>query len=147
MSEKFFPSHLKTKFLQALQKRHASYLKPGERFDAAADVMSDGWSLKVTFMNHDKSTWLPMEVVLLHNDNPGIKDGDARDAIMDFADYYFGEYFRDGREVTLPIDWKPFPFGELTIRAKGWERNLKLEEAADLLLKGASIEQVNKRLS
>jgi len=143
----FFPATLKDKFINALKKRHASYLRPGERFDASAEVMSDGWGFKVTFQNNDQSTWLPVELVLLQQDNPGIKDGDARDALMDFADYFFGEYFRDAREVTLPIDWKPFPFGELTIRAKGWERNLKLEQAADILLSGGDLSSMDEPFS
>ena len=143
----FFPKSLKDKFLAALLKRHGSYVRQGERFEVEAGVMADGWELKVTFQNADKSTWLPVEMVLLQQDNPGIKDEDARDALMDFADYFFGEYFRDAREVTLPIDWQAFPFGELTIRAKGWERNLKLEQAADLILSGASLSDLDGPLS
>ena len=142
----FFPSALRDKFLNALMKRHRSYLRTGESFDAEAEVMPDGWTFKVTFQSQDRSTYLPVELVFLQQDNPGVKDEDARDALMDFADYFFGEYFRDAREVTLPIDWKAFPFGELTIRARGWERNLKLEQAADMLLAGVSLTEVQDKL-
>ena len=142
----FFPVALRDKFISALKKRHQGYLRAGESFAAEAEVMPDGWTLKTTFQSKDRSTYLPVELVFLQADNPGVKDEDARDALMDFADYFFAEYFRDSREVTLPIDWKAFPFGELTIRARGWERNLKLEQAADLLLAGASLTDIQDKL-
>lgn len=128
-----------SKVAQGLQQRHGRYLKSGEIFQVSGKAEPDAYIVCVTFANSDHSLHLPVEVALVHKENPRCTPDEARDALVDFVDYYFDRYFKGARHVTLPIDWKDFPFGEFTLRARGWERNKKLEDAADRLLAGQPV--------
>ena len=128
---------------QGLQNRYGRFLQDGERFKVTGKSEDDAWTICVTFENTDQSLHLPVEVVLMVNENPQCTTDQARDTLVDFIDYYFDRYFKGARHVTLPIDWKAIPFGEYTIRARGWERNLKLEVAADRLLAGGSVDDLH----
>ena len=130
--------------VQGLQQRHGHHLVHGERFAVSGATESDAVTITVTFENADRSQHLPVEAALLRADNPRMSDVEARDILVDFVDYYFDRYFKGARQVTLPVDWKVFPFGEHSIRARGWERNLKLEEAADRILAGEPPDSVRE---
>lgn len=133
----------KAKVHAALLKRYARFLQPGERFLlAAGDIAHDAWTLAVTFENRDRSVHLPVEMALVAAENPKLDNDEATDVLVDFLDFVFDSYFREAREATLPVDWDKFTFGEFVVRARGWERNLKLEQAADRLLAGESIDDL-----
>ena len=117
------------------------HLQHGELFNISGKAEPDAYIICITFQNEDASLHLPVEVALVHKENPRCTVDEARDVLVDFVDYYFDRYFKGARHVTLPIDWKDFPFGEFTLRARGWERNKKLEDAADRLLAGQPIDQ------
>ncbi len=128
------------KMLEELTRRHGRFIKHGEVFRVQShEVEEDAWTMTVVFENADKSLHLPVEVALLVSENPKLKNDEARDVLVDFVGYFFERYFRESREVTLPIDWGTIPFGEFVIRARGWEKNLKLEELADRFLAGEDI--------
>ena len=65
-----------------------------------------------------------------------IEPYEGKDLVLDFLDWYLGEYLESGRELLLPMDWGPHEFGEHTVLARGQVSNLKLERAADDLLEG-----------
>ena len=82
-----------------------------------------------------------MEVAARRVDLPGVKPDEARGLLIDFVGYFFDRYFKGGRSTTLPIDWQELPFGEHTVFARGWQRNMQLEEAADRLLAGETVDE------
>jgi len=126
----------------ALLKRYEAYLQPGERLHlVSGQDESDAWTVKVVFENADKSVHLPLEVAARRVDLPGVKPDEARGLLIDFVGYFFDRYFKGGRSTTLPIDWQELPFGEHTVFARGWQRNMQLEEAADRLLAGETVDE------
>jgi hypothetical protein len=143
MTEKpFITIEFAAKAEQSLLTRYGRFLQPGEVFRVTGTSELDAWTLQVVFENEDRSTHLPIDLALLASENPQSTDDGARDTLIDFVDYFFDRYFRGARHITLPIDWTEYPFGELRVRARGWEKNLKLEEAADRILAGESAEDL-----
>ncbi|MFT5432411.1 MAG: hypothetical protein ACI9OJ_003110 [Myxococcota bacterium] len=125
----------------ALIERHAIHLRAGENFHTIdGEAGTDAWSLMVVFQNEDRSLYLPVEAAIVAVDNPEVKPQEARDLLADFIDYYFGEYFKGHREITLPLDWLPLTFGEFHLRVRGWEKNKALEDMADRLLAGEFVD-------
>ena len=55
---------------------------------------------------------------------------------LDFLDWYLGEYFENGRELILPLDWQTHRFGDVDLLARGDLRNPSMDEAADAWLRG-----------
>lgn len=95
-----------------------------------------------TIERSDRSVHYPMEAgVAFESNDP--KPDDVEEALwtaIDFLHYYLNEYLRSHGEILLPLDWMPVPFGERHVFARGWERNLALEEAADRWLAGDPVE-------
>ena len=144
MTEKpFIDLEFAVKAAQALLTRYGRFLKEGEVFKVTGKSEDDSWAINVVFENTDHSLHLPMDVVLVARENPKLTDDDVRAVLVDFVDYFFDRYFQGAREITLPIDWAEFPFGDYKVHARGWEKNLKLENAADRLLAGESIDDLN----
>lgn len=134
------------RFLAELQKRSARYLRTGEHFQVVQHEIEEGaWTLSLLFENADRSLHLPVELAVVATENPKLTNDDARDVLVDFVGYFFDKYFHEAREVTLPLDWAPLRFGEFTVRARGWERNLHLEDLADRLLAGEAPEALGLR--
>lgn len=132
---------LTTKLEGTLLRRYGPFLQGGERFRVMGSAIAvDAWTLNVIFESRDRTLHLPVELALVINENPRLRNDEAGDILIDFLDYFFDRYFREGREVTMPIDWALFPFGEYSVRARGWERNKRLEDMADRLLAGEAIE-------
>jgi hypothetical protein len=145
MTKRLMTPEFEAKALAALRQRYAAFIRRDEDFRIAShEVESDAWTLSVVFESADRSLHLPVDVALLAADNGKMANDDARDALVDFVDYFFDRYFRESREATLPIEWAPLTFGEFTVRARGWEKNLRLEELADKLLEGEPIEHLIK---
>ena len=146
MQKPLLSEEFSDKFQLEFHKRYAGHLRHGERLRIANHAIEEGaWTLSVIFENPDRSLHLPVDVALVGSDNPKLSHDEARDVLVDFIDYFFDRYFRDAREVTLPLDWAGFPFGDYTVRARGWEKNLRLEELADKLLEGEPIDHLVKK--
>lgn len=125
------------KFMEALRKTSEPFMQPGEHFRVLQHAIEDGaWTLSVAFENGDRTLHLPVELAIAALDNPPLTNEAARDVLIDFLGYFFESYFREARDVTLPLDWAPVRFGDFMLRARGWEKNLLLEELADRLLAG-----------
>ena len=78
------------KVIAELHKRHARFLRPGERFEVSdGQIPGDAWSVQITFQNADASVFLPLELALTLAENPKLKNDEARDLLIDFGDYYF----------------------------------------------------------
>jgi hypothetical protein len=60
----------------------------------------------------------------------------ALELSLDFLDWYLGEYFKNERELLLPLDWQPHKFGEFEVMARGDVRNPELDDMADAWLRG-----------
>jgi len=60
----------------------------------------------------------------------------ALELALDFLEWYLGEYFKNERELLLPLDWQPHRFGEHEVMAKGDVRNPELDDMADAWLRG-----------
>lgn len=136
-----FNSEFEAKFLGELNKRMSRFVRPGEAFRVTHHAIEDGaWCLSVIFENADRTLHLPVELAVVATDNPKLSNDEARDVLVDFLGYFFDRYFREAREVTLPLDWAPLRFGEYMVRARGWEKNLLLEELADRLLAGEPVD-------
>lgn len=110
--------------------------------------LAEGWReptrviVRFTLERPDKSLHYPMEAgVTLPDDAVG--PGDVEDAMwlaIDFLAWYVDQYLHSRGEALLPLDWKAMQFGERELYARGWERNLALEEAADRWLAGEPVE-------
>lgn len=140
--EPYLPESMKEAALSALRKRYGGFLKFGEHFSLEGRAEPDAFTLVLTLENADKSLYVPAELAFVIADNPKSSPDEAREVLLDFGDYFFDRYFKEGRSVTLPIDWEAFPIGDHEVRARGWERNRRLEELADRLLAGESIDDV-----
>ena len=69
-------------------------------------------------------------------------DGRYRAVVEDL-----GEYFSEGRETLLPLDWQPHRFGEAEVLARGDVRNPVLDEAADASASLSSSSLIRSRTS
>lgn len=109
---------------------------------------AEGWReptrviVRFTLERPDKSLHYPMEagVTLEDNDAGAAEVEDAMWLAIDFLAWYVEQYLRSGGETLLPLDWKAMQYGERELYARGWERNLALEEAADRWLAGEAVE-------
>jgi hypothetical protein len=131
------------KLLKTLQTTFGRYMRPGEKFLLVShEAAADAWTLSVTFENTDQSLHLPVELALVSAENPKLTGDEPADLLVDFMGFFLEEYFKGDRQVTLPLDWQTVPYGDFTIRTRGWEQNLKLERQANLLLAGGSLDEV-----
>lgn len=112
------------------------------RFEATARRDPTRVVVCFTLENHDRSLHYPMEAgVTLETDDP--KQDEMEEAMwlaIDFLGYYVEQWLRSRGEVLLPLDWKQVQFGDRQLFARGWERNLALEEAADRWLAGEPVD-------
>ena len=63
-----------------------------------------------------------------------ISEEEGRDLIVDFLGYYLGLFFKNSREPLLPLDFQPYPFGELVVYARGDVTCPKLDAMADEII-------------
>ena len=124
-----------------LRELHGPALE-GLRFRA------EGWReptrvlVRFTLERPDKTLHYPMEAgVTLEDDDVGANAvEEALWLAIDFLGWYVEQYLHSRGESLLPLDWKAMQFGERELYARGWERNLALEEAADRFLAGEPVD-------
>lgn len=118
-----------------MERKYASFI--GERsFQLAANKDGFGVYATVTLHNQTGSFFYPVEGRISHQDH----DLSARDAalmLIDYIDAYFGEYFQEGGDVYLPIDWAEYELDGVPLQLKGQILNLEVEKMADAWLAGA----------
>ena len=118
-----------------LDTRHGKSLKD-ETFELSAHLEGENPVMRVVLARHDRTLVYAMEAALIRSDYPGFSVLEALDVCVDFLDWHLGEYFREGRDAFLPLDWKKFRFGDVEIMARGDLRNVLLEDLADAWLRG-----------
>jgi len=116
-----------------LKERHRHGMRPGEEFLARGWLEDEVVSATLTLRNQDESLHYPMEARLDIRDTDLLPE-DALEVLLDFLDYYVGEYLGHERNVYLTIDWSEVRFGDAVLQARGQVLNLKLEREADEIL-------------
>lgn len=115
-----------------MNRKYAGHLNQ-RRFEATANKDATGVYAKVTLRNASGSYFYPVEGRLAHLDH----DMNAKDAalfLLEYIDAYFAEYFKEGGEVYLPIDWADYDYDGVPMQLKGQILNLEVEKMADALL-------------
>ncbi|MFT7581785.1 MAG: hypothetical protein ACI9MR_003463 [Myxococcota bacterium] len=135
MQKPLLPPEDEARVLQALSERHGAMLR-NERFSVRAERVSENVTTTVELSNADRTFVYAMSAALERGQYKGMTEVDALDACFDFTDWYLGEFFREQRELLLPIDWQPHSFGDVELMAKGELRNEFLDDAADAWLRG-----------
>ena len=129
------PREMATNLEDRLHERHGHRL-------GTARIRLEGWRtgdkiiVKGTLARPDKTLHYPMEAGVLLEKGTREEIDEAVALAVDFLAYYVEQYLDSDGEVLLPLDWKAISFGDREVFAKGWERNLALEEAADSWLAG-----------
>lgn len=112
-----------------MERKYAAHLSQ-RRFEVIANKDATGVYAKVTLKNKSGSYFYPVEGRLAHLDH----DMTAKEAVLfllEYIDAYFAEYFREGGEVYLPIDWADYEYDGVPMQLKGQILNLEVEKMAD----------------
>ena len=118
-----------------LKTRHGGFLHR-EQFAVEGKLVGDVVTVRLTLFNADRTFVYDMEAAAKLDDRLNVGVSDALELAVDFLDWYLGEYFRQSRELLLPLDFKPHRFGDYEVYAKGDVRNEVLEDLADAWLRG-----------
>lgn len=119
-------------FASVMDRKYASFMKQRSfKVDMKKDAR--GVYATVTLANASGSYFYPVEGRIANLDH----DMNPRDAglfLLDYIDLYFAEYFHDGGDVYLPIDWAEYEHDGIPLQLKGQILNLEAERLADALL-------------
>ncbi len=120
---------------ESLQERFGTMLQQ-ESLSVAARLEARAVIVTMTLARHDNTFEYVMEAGFEVPEDDSVAVPVALELCLDFLDWYLGEYFREARELLLPLDWQPHRFGEHTVLARGDVRNPLLDDAADAWLRG-----------
>lgn len=138
------PEHA-ARIVDTLSIRHGRKLDD-ERFTVGARLEDETVVVTLTLERLDRTFLYRMESAMTPTEDESVSAADALDLCLDFLDWYLGEYFKDGREILLPLDFQPHRFGEFEVLARGDVLNPLLEDAADAWLRGERVEvQIPRR--
>lgn len=104
------------------------------KFKDDEDILFEGYfsenTLFITaiFKNHEETFYYPFETSINSEDNPSLKDAEARLLLLDFIDEYFESFFKSERNTFIPIDWTSFKFKDNELYARGQIVNKKVED-------------------
>ncbi len=122
-----------------LNRKYAGFL--AERyFEVVVDRNPIGVHAKVTLRNSSGSYFYPVEGRIADVDH----DMTAREGgqlLLDYMGSYFDEYFREGGDVYLPIDWTEYEMDGVPLQMKGQIHNLAIEKMADEFLAGKGLDR------
>lgn len=118
-----------------MDRKYASHLNQ-RRFEAVANKDATGVYAKVTLKNKSGSFFYPVEGRLAHLDHD-MTPKEAALFLLEYIDAYFAEYFKEGGEVYLPIDWADYDYDGVPMQLKGQILNLEVEKMADAWLEQA----------
>jgi hypothetical protein len=127
---------------EILEKKYNHWRKD-RSFQVAAYADQQGTFAKVALLNSKRTFYYPVEARINHKDH----EMDRREAatfLLDYIDYYFEEFFREGEGIYLPIDWAQHTCEGIAFDIKGQIHNSYLEDLADQLL--ASSGQVSENI-
>lgn len=105
-------------------------------FSAEIQFIDNMLQLTLTLKNQDESFFYPV-TARMNVSGQEIDVKNARQLLIEFIDAYFEEFFREGEQVYLPIEWGSFELNGYSLQAKGQILNNKLERLADEWLKKA----------
>lgn len=135
MAEPLLPPEAATRVVEGLVERHGGQLRD-EQFTVEARPVGDTVVVSLMLLRRDRTFEYAMEAAIPVSEAGGMSPADGLECCLDFLDWYLGEYFREKREILLPLDWQPHRFGDHEVQARGDLRNPALDEAADAWLRG-----------
>ena len=121
--------------IDGLSRRHGRMMRD-ERFTVASRLEEGSVIVTIVLERYDRSFRYELECASPVPEDETRSVQDTVDLCLDFLDWHLGEYFSEGRETLLPLDWQPHRFGDNEVLAKGDVRNPALDEAADAWLRG-----------
>ena len=124
-----------TRAISTLNQKHGRRLK-GETFSITASEQDSTVIVCLYLAANDRSFEYRMESAVTVDEKLVHTKELALELALDFLDWYLGEYFKNDRDLLLPLDWQPHRFGEFEVMAKGDVRNPDLDDMADAWLRG-----------
>jgi hypothetical protein len=144
LSKHFWDATEHDEIAQVFVERFQKYLQEDETFQIDSCVCEGTLQFKITLKNHDNSFIYPIECVAYSNKDlgglkPELQEGawlTLAQATLEYVMIYLEEFFEEGRELYLPLDWSHHSLTEETsILLRGFFRNKAIEDLADSLLK------------
>lgn len=136
--KELLPREMAAKVEATLHDLHRARLRDA-RFHVEAFLEENRVVVRFTLATPDKSLHYPMEAGCVLETDDAAEIEEKLELATDFLGYYVQEYLDSDGEVLLTIDWKEHSFGGQAVYARGWERNLALEDAADRFLDGETL--------
>lgn len=127
------------KITSSLTARFARSLR-GESFEVSGRLQEHTAVARVVLSKPDRSFVYEMHAAFDTDSERLMTTAEALEVCFDFLGWYLSEYFESGRELLLPLDYKPHRFGDLTVMARGEDRNAALDDLADAWLRGDATE-------
>lgn len=118
-----------TQLAEQMNKKHHAFLDD-KTFSIKAMLDGDGVYVCVTLTSPDESFVYPVEARLNCKEEE-ILPRKAALLLIDYADLYFEDFFAEGQELYLPIDWSGHEYDAVNFELKGQIKNLKVERMAD----------------
>lgn len=122
-----------TEQLSTLMAEKYTMFMAGRRFviEAAKDLHRV--TVKVTLTNEDESYFYPV-YGRMNIDREDLKAEEAALFLVDYIDAYFEDFFEEGEDLYIPIEWAKYEYDATEFELKGQIFNLKAERLADELL-------------
>lgn len=118
--------------LELLYQQYGAQLK-GERFSLEGRVEPGLVEVTLILERTDRTFRYEMQFYVSLADNR-VSEQEARDLVLDFIGYYLDLYFRNERDLLLPLDYQEYPFGEHRVFARGDITNPALDALADEII-------------
>ncbi len=136
-SSEFLSAKILTDTARVMERKYASFMNQ-RHFEVEAYKDGLGIYAKVTLRNKTGSFFYPVEGRIANLDHD-MKPSEAALFLLDYIDAYFAEFFREGGEVYLPIDWADYECDGIPLQMKGQILNMEIEKMADEFLKRGAL--------
>lgn len=119
---------------QILERKHSTFL--GDRFFTMTCSQDEAHAyVTVTLRNASESYFYPVEGrIPCRSQDLSSREGAL--ILVDFADVYFEEFFREGEDTWLTIDWMGYSLEGFNFQMKGQRLNKLADQVVDLFLDG-----------
>ncbi|HOW17379.1 MAG TPA: hypothetical protein PK443_06650 [bacterium] len=138
--DRFFSPQEVAELESVFNERFLSNLNKDENISAEAYVSKGALYITFILCNDEQTYYYPFDMVIEEKESKGLTEEEAKLVLLDFAGSYFEEFFKSGRELYMPIDWKEYSLNGLKFYAKAQVLNKKLEKEADRILKEAGFD-------